>query len=87
MSYIKYQVLEEAYEQYQQSGEREFIVIPKNPEYLIRVLNTVPTLLDEGYITNVTDNLLNDSSIQIVPTEYMSFTITFDGIEYVRRNR
>lgn len=87
MSYIKYPVLEEAYEQYQQSYEREFRVIPRSPDYLTNVLDTIPALLDNGFITDVTDNLLNDASIQIVPTEYMSFTITSDGIEYIRSNR
>lgn len=87
MSYIKYPILEEAYEQYQKSYEREFRVIPKNPDYIISVLNTIPTLMEQGFITDVTDNLLNGSSIQLIPLEYMSFTLTSDGIEYVRSNR
>lgn len=87
MSYIKYPILEEAYEKYQQTYEREFRVIPKNAEYIISALNTIPTLIEEGFITDVTDNLLNGSSIQLTPLEYMSFTLTSDGIEYVRSNR
>ena len=87
MSYIKYPILEEAYEKYQQTYEREFRVIPKNTEYIISALNTIPTLIEEGFITDVTDNLLNGSSIQLTPLEYMSFTLTSDGIEYVRSNR
>lgn len=87
MSYIKYPLLEEAYDQYQRTLNNEFVVIPKNPEYLISVLNAIPTLLECGYITDVTPNLLHDASIDIVPLEHMSFSITGDGIKYVRCGR
>ena len=87
MSYIKYPILEEAYDQYQRSLNREFTVVPKNPEYLIDVLNTISTLLERGFVADVTDNLLNNASIELQPLEHMAFTITTTGIEYVRRCR
>ena len=87
MPYIKYPLLEEAYDQYQHSLNDEFTVLPKSPEYLISALNTIPTLMEAGFITDVTENLLDNASINLVPTEHMSFIITSDGIEYVRCGR
>lgn len=47
-----------------------------------------PLLEEEcSYITDVTPNLLDDASIDIVPLEHMSFIITSDGIKYVRCGR
>lgn len=82
-----YPILLEAYEHYTNTTNRHFIVLPKNPEYLLNVLNSVQTLKENGYIDNVSDNLLNDSPINIYPVESMSFDITSAGIEYVRANR
>ena len=87
MSYVKYQILEEAYDHYQRSWNEKFTFLPKSPEYLVNVINTVPTLMNNGFITDVSNNLLECNSISLTPPEYMSFTITSDGIEYVRSGR
>lgn len=67
MSYVKYQILEEAYDHYQRSWNEEFTFLPKSPEHLVNVINTVPTLMNNGFITNVSNNLLDCSSISLTP--------------------
>lgn len=81
------QLLNTAYNHYEQTGESLYQVKPLNSEYIIHVLNSVPTLLDLGYITDVSDNLLNCSGFHLSPLEEMYFSITLTGIEYVRANR
>lgn len=81
------QLLTTAYNHYKQTGELLYQVKPLNPQYLLNVLNSVQTLVDFGYITDVSDNLFNDNDIQLSPLEEMFFSITPTGIEYVRTNR
>lgn len=81
-----YPVLYEAYVHYQKTGERHFTVIPKNSDYLFNVLRTVPYLQEHGYIDNVSDNLLDDSAISLIPLEHMSFRITYSGIRFAETN-
>lgn len=85
MSPAELTLLTEAYENYQKTGNKHFTVIPKNSEYLLFVINSVPDLQERGYITNVSDNLLNEDSISLVPLEDMSFDITFRGIEFIEK--
>lgn len=87
LSSFSRQLLQEAYDHYQKTNDSEFVILPKNPYYLIHVLNSVETLKDHGFIDNITSNLLNADSINIVPTEHMSFCITRAGIEYCRFQR
>lgn len=82
-----YPVLYEAYEHYRKTGDRCFKVLPKNPDYLLNVLNTVPSLQESGYIDNVSDNLLNDDAISLFPLEDASFDITFAGIRFIEHSR
>jgi len=79
----EYSILHEAYKHYRKTGDNHFIVLPKNPDYLLTALNSIPNMLERGFITNVSDNLLNDSSISLVPLEDMSFDITFNGITFI----
>lgn len=84
MNNFSLQLLKNAYEHYQETGDYEYTILPVNPSYLVSVLNCIGTLLEDSYIEDVTDNLLNDNAINIVPMEKMSFCITRNGIEYVR---
>lgn len=81
-----YPILFEAYEHFKKTNDMHFEILPKNPDYLLNVLNSVQILQNDGYITNVSENLLNDNSIYLVPMESMSFDITLAGIEFVRDN-
>lgn len=83
----QYPILYEAYEYYQKTGDKHFNVLPKNPDYLRLVINAVPDMLERRFIENVSDNLLNCSSINLVPMENMSFDITFDGIQFINSRR
>lgn len=79
----EYPVLYEAYEYYQKTGDRHFQVLPKKPDYLFDIIRIVPYMLERDFIENISDNLLNDSSINLVPLEDMSFDITFNGIRFI----
>lgn len=84
-----YSILFEAYEQYQKTGNRHFDVFPKNQNYIIHAINTIPYLKDNGYIEQVSDNLLLDTTnvISLVPLEPMSFDITRKGILFAETSR
>ena len=82
-----YPILYEAYEHYRKTGDNHFIVLPKSPDYLLAVINTVSDMLERDFITNVSDNLLNDASISLAPLEEMSFDITFNGIRFIESRR
>ena len=82
-----YPILYEAYEHYRKTGDNHFIVLPKSPDYLLTVINSIPDMLERGFITNASDNLLDDSSISLVPLEDMSFDITFNGICFIESRR
>ena len=85
--YLKrHPISSEAYENYIKTGNRRFSCIPKNPDYLLNILNSVPDLLEDGYIANASDNLTHRNSTNLVSTDSMSFDITAAGIEYVRIN-
>lgn len=83
----EYPILFEAYEHYRETGDKHFRVLPKNPAYLSRVLNHISDMFQKGFIDNVSDNLLNASSISLVPLENMSFDITFHGIQFIESRR
>ncbi len=83
----EYPILFEAYDYYCKTGNKHFTILPKSPDYLLKVLNTVPYLLERDFIENVSDNLLNASSISLVPLEDMSFDITFNGIRFIESRR
>lgn len=83
----KYPVLYEAYEHYRKTGDNHFIVLPKNPDYLLTVINKIPDMLERDFVINVSDNLLNDSSISFSPLEDMSFDITSNGIRFIENSR
>lgn len=74
-----YPVLYEAYEHYVSTGEKHFRVVPKTPEYITNVLNTIHIPKDNGYIDNVSDNLKLEESngFSLSPLESMSFDISF----------
>ncbi len=82
-----YPILYEAYEHYRKTGNKHFIVVPKNPYYLLVVINSVSDMLKRGFITNVSDNLLNNDFISLHPLEEMSFDITFSGIRFIESRR
>lgn len=87
-NYLKrYPVLLEAYEHFKKTNDEHYKILPKNPNYIVNVLNSVQTLQAGGCITNVSDNLLNHNSISLVPLETMSFDITSAGIAFVSANR
>lgn len=69
MNNFSLQLLKNAYEHYQETGDYEYTILPVNPSYLVSVLNCIGTLLENAYIEDVTDNLLNDNAINIVPME------------------
>lgn len=82
-----YPILYEAYEHYRKTGDNHFIVLPKCPDYLLAVINTISDMLERGFVTNVSDNLFNVASISLVPLEEMSFDITFNGIRFIESRR
>lgn len=79
----EYPTLYEAYSHYRKTGEKHFNVLPKNPDYLLNVINEILYLLERDFIENVSDNLLNDLAISLVPLEDISFDITFTGIHFM----
>ena len=79
----EYSILYDAYNYYRKTGNKHFNVLPTSPDYLLNVLNKVPYLLERAFIENVSDNLLNASSISLVPLEDMSFDITLNGIHFI----
>lgn len=83
----EYPILYEAYNRYLKTGDKHFNVFPKSPDYLLKVLNKIPYLIEKDFIENVSDNLLNASSISLVPLEDMSFDITFNGIRFIESRR
>ena len=81
-----YPVFYDAYTHYKKTGETHFDVLPKNPSYLLNALNTISELLDAGFVTNVSEALLDEYPIGIVPPEPMSFDITLSGIGFIDSN-
>lgn len=79
-------ILLEAYEHFKSTNDRQYKTIPKNPGYLVNLLNSVETLQADGYISNLSHNLSGNST-KLNPLEVMSFEITPAGVEYVERNR
>lgn len=84
-----YSVLYEAYEHYAKTGDKHFRVLPKTLDYYRYVIGAIPTLREEGYICNVSNNLLIErtNSFNLVPVDDMSFDITIDGIMFAEDNR
>lgn len=80
-------ILYEAYKHYETTGDKHFVVLPKNPKYLMDVLTSIDGLQKNGFVSNVSDNLINYDSIHLSPMESMSFDITFAGIQFIERNR
>ena len=62
----QYSILYEAYEHYRKTGDNHFIVLPKNPDYLLTVLNSIPDMLERGFITNASANLLDANGIHFI---------------------
>lgn len=83
----QYPILFEAYEHYRKTGDKHFIVLPKSPDYLLTVINSIPDMLERDFITNVSDNLLDEAPISLHPLEEMSFNITFNGIRFIESRR
>ena len=83
----EYFILYEAYEHYRKTRNNHFTVLPKSPDYLLTVINNISDMLEKGFVTNVSDNLLNDASISLHPLEEMSFDITLSGIRFIETRR
>ena len=49
----EYPILYEAYNHYLKTGDKHFKVLPKSPDYLLKVLNKVPDMLERDFIENV----------------------------------
>jgi hypothetical protein len=87
MAYTKYPILEDAYEHYQDSLEHEFTFVFKNSDHFTNVMRSIPELVENGFISDLEPDLLTTTSLDIVPPERISFSITAAGIEYVRSGR
>lgn len=79
-------ILLEAYEHFKSTNDRQYKTFPKNKSHLVNILNSVQALREDGYITNLSDNLIGNST-SIFPPDMVSFEITPAGVEYVERNR
>lgn len=81
-----YPVFYDAYTHYKKTGETHFDVLPKNPDYLLNALNTIEELLHAGFVTNVSEAVLDDYPIGLSPIEPMSFDLTLSGIDFINSN-
>lgn len=72
--------LYEAYEHYKATGDKHYKTRPYNTDHLRKAFNAFTYLQEQGYIENVSDNLLKKQSVNL--ESFISFDLTSDGIEY-----
>ncbi|MCI9078655.1 MAG: hypothetical protein HFH68_06985 [Lachnospiraceae bacterium] len=77
--------LYEAYKHYKATGDKHYKTRPYNADYLRKVFNACTYLQKQGYIENVSDNLLKKHNVNL--EDFISFDITSNGIEIARSNR
>lgn len=80
------QLLSEAHKKFITTGEREYSVMPKNPQHIMDLSNAILFLSSNGYIENISCEIYN-YRMEINLHEPLLFSITDAGIEYVRVNR
>ena len=84
-------LLAEAYEHYRKTDNMRFHIIFKNKDYLFNAISSVEELERNGYIGNLSDELIDKIlpksriTINITPPEELSFDITFKGIEFIKQ--
>ena len=85
MDKLEEQLLNDAYIHCMETGNYEYRVTPANQQSFINLVNTAQNLKDYGYIEKLSDNLVGKTAF-LVPFK-VSFSITYDGIEYIRSKR
>lgn len=76
----EFEFLYEAYKHYKSTGDKHYKTRPYNADYLRKAFYALTFLQEQGYIENVSDNLLKKQSVNL--ESFISFDLTSDGIEY-----
>ena len=74
--------LYEAYEHYKSTGDKHYKTRPYNPDYLRKAFYAFTYLQEQGYVENVSDNLLKRHNVNL--EDFVSFDITSAGIEFAK---
>ena len=85
MDKLEKQLLTDAYNHCMKTGEYEYRITPANQQSFFNLAKTSQSLKNYGYIRDLSDNLLGKTDF-LIPSEVF-FSITFDGIKYVRSKR
>lgn len=85
MNKLEEQLLTDAYIHCMETGNYEYRVTPANQQSFINLVNIAQNLKGYGYIEKLSDNLVGKTAF-LVPSQ-VSFSITYDGIEYIRSKR
>lgn len=85
MSPICFELLSAAYDSYLKTHNAEFAYDIGNSDTLYCAITAIPSLLENGYITDVPDFILSDQ-IDIANNDFVTFKITPLALEYMRTN-
>ena len=84
MSPAALKLLTAAYENYLKTSKKFFSYQFRND--LMSAVNGAQQLHEDGYIENVSESVYA-RTVSIIPSEPITFELTFKGIEYMRSNR
>lgn len=76
----EFEFLYEAYNHYKSTGDKHYKTRPYNADYLRKAFYALASLQEQGYIENVSDNLLKEQNVNL--ESFISFDLTSDGIKY-----
>lgn len=88
MSPAALKLLTAAYENYLKTSKKFFFFSYqfRNADDLMSAVNGAQQLHEDGYIENVSESVYA-RTVSIIPSEPITFELTFKGIEYMRSNR
>ena len=86
MSPAALKLLTAAYENYVKTSKKFFSYQFRNADDLMSAVNGAQQLHEDGYIENVSESVYA-RTVSIIPSEPITFELTFKGIEYMRSNR
>ena len=86
MSPAALKLLTAAYENYLKTSKKFFSYQFRNADDLMSAVNGAQQLHEDGYIENVSEAVYA-RTVSIIPSEPITFELTFKGIEYMRSNR
>lgn len=86
MSPAALKLLTATYENYLKTSKKFFSYQFRNADDLMSAVNGAQQLHEDGYIENVSESVYA-RTVSIIPSEPITFELTFKGIEYMRSNR